>query len=660
MDRGRLTFLLALLMLATLFPKPARGVEAGVPVYDVVLEVETRSDWTEVSLHGGFIADYNYTLSDPHRAVRYIRVSSTKVHLSKDSYNTSILVLRVRALLYVYESELKLTVTKGAIMYTSVKIYRGSEAVAAFNNTGEVPGNPDTNERTYSVPRDLLGEPDYTVQELDADVGKIVLAFYYPWYGNVEYGGRNSHWGSYSWRDINQSTHFPLLGAYDSRDPRVIRSHMRMAKCSGIDGFIVSWWGPESYEDKVFPTMLDVASKEGMKLTIYYESNRELTLDRVVEELNYVVRKYTGSGAFLKIDGKPVIFVYAVEARGRNVSFWRRVVERVEHDTGKDIYFVADTFNEGYLSVFDALHSYNLLSTFYQPREKFQEVSRIVRLYATRKELEQGERRPRAWIATVIPGFNNSKVGGDKIFPRDGGVSYKRFWDAAIGSRADGVAIVSWNEWHEGTEIEPSLEYGFKYLEITREKVRDYKGVFDRKCPGARLAEKGTDIKGLEGYAPIAWAIFGGHDVYIGGKVQVLDLNSTHRIAFLPGVSADTTYTVKALNGTKIRVTYWSLLGKKEAITFTYTAFSTGGGGEKKSGEGKHEEPPAKIGPPQGGSKAEEKDTGKEGDTAQKEAEVGGQGPLGEETLALVALALVTILAILVIYVYHSRRSLPF
>lgn len=34
----------------------------------------------------------------------------------------------------------------------------------------------------------------------------------------------------------------------------------------------------------------------------------------------------------------------------------------------------------------------------------------------------------------------------------------------ADASHPDGYAITSFNEWHEGTEIEPSMEYEYQYV----------------------------------------------------------------------------------------------------------------------------------------------------------------------------------------------------
>jgi hypothetical protein len=49
-------------------------------------------------------------------------------------------------------------------------------------------------------------------------------------------------------------------------------------------------------------------------------------------------------------------------------------------------------------------------------------------------------------------------------------------WDSALSSFSEWVGITSFNEWHEGSEIEPSIEFGNQYIDLTRQYSRRFKG----------------------------------------------------------------------------------------------------------------------------------------------------------------------------------------
>ena len=55
------------------------------------------------------------------------------------------------------------------------------------------------------------------------------------------------------------------------------------------------------------------------------------------------------------------------------------------------------------------------------------------------------------------PGYDATRATADlRVKPRRDGATYDAMWRSAIRSSADGVTITSYNEWHEGTQIEPA------------------------------------------------------------------------------------------------------------------------------------------------------------------------------------------------------------
>jgi len=78
---------------------------------------------------------------------------------------------------------------------------------------------------------------------------------------------------------------------------------------------------------------------------------------------------------------------------------------------------------------------------------------------------------------TVLAGYDDSTQGRPlprPITERRDGDTYRVLWEAALMANPDWVLICSWNEWHEGSEIEPSLEYGSLFLNATSVFSREF------------------------------------------------------------------------------------------------------------------------------------------------------------------------------------------
>ena len=58
---------------------------------------------------------------------------------------------------------------------------------------------------------------------------------------------------------------------------------------------------------------------------------------------------------------------------------------------------------------------------------------------------------------SVGPGYDARRGSGDVfVKQRRNGATYDSMWRMAIAAHADRVTITSYNEWHEGTQIEPA------------------------------------------------------------------------------------------------------------------------------------------------------------------------------------------------------------
>jgi hypothetical protein len=83
----------------------------------------------------------------------------------------------------------------------------------------------------------------------------------------------------------------------------------------------------------------------------------------------------------------------------------------------------------------------------------------------------------RAGIGELGPGYDHSAVPGRKplVVKRENGKFYEDNWFKFMRHPSNFVMIETWNEFHEGTDICESREYGRKYIELTREYTRLFK-----------------------------------------------------------------------------------------------------------------------------------------------------------------------------------------
>jgi hypothetical protein len=333
-----------------------------------------------------------------------------------------------------------------------------------------------------------------------------VLAFYYVWYG-TPFGpaGQWTHWGKTEpgalapggtdpnrvWfepglRDV-ASAAYPLIGPYDSRQREVVRWHVRLAKAAGIDGFLVSWWGPGSWQRppgqtyKAFvEVLLPVAEEEGFKVCLCDELPQFFKdFDQVVAWAGEYLDRFRRSPAYLHVGGQPVYYVYQVWQGRMSVPQCRRLIQAVEKRVGP-VYWIVDKmrcrlakdspknrelyFPAEWLAVreIDALGGYATFSNLrvHEPRDLRILFGRLV---------DQAHRHGKKVLLPVHPGHNNSKFNRKPyVMPRRAGETFRGFLAAAREADADLIAVTSFNEWPETTVIEPALTWPdpYRYLKI--------------------------------------------------------------------------------------------------------------------------------------------------------------------------------------------------
>ncbi len=449
---------------STVTPEPVVPTHAPldpVSFYRLRLEVDTTSDWTTLDF-----LDPELVL-----AMRVVDVEGEPAHVesglghlafdqpieSAEGFDHVVLTVDVALDPQAAGSSLSLHLEKGSLNQTvvSVSLVQGEEVetlrtVSHWN----VPDSAGLNPYDFTVDLSPLAEiSPVTVQPTRASDERLLWAFYYPWY-------QRSDWQSAWLADTPAEP-------YDSRDPEAMRRHIRQAKAAGIDGFIMSWWGPGDPSDRNLRTMLDIAEDEDFRLMIYFETlsgSGGRPADEIVRWLRYILPTYGDHPAYMRLNGKPVVVLWATDAVP--LRTWAGILEQVEPEA----VFLGMGYSLANLEVFDGLHAYGVFN-IPDLAGTVRETGRAVHNYSLLDE----DPAPRLWAATVQPGYDDRLLPDreGELQAREDGAFYRRTFEAALASDPDWIFITSWNEWWENTHIEPSVAFGDQYLEITPENA-DY------------------------------------------------------------------------------------------------------------------------------------------------------------------------------------------
>lgn len=274
-------------------------------------------------------------------------------------------------------------------------------------------------------------------------------------------------------------------GIYDSLNESVIKAQLMLMEKAGID--VCQIMHPFGID--VAELILEVAEKINSNLTFSYYIGGKLN------EIADVMEKIANNPRFFKIDGKPVINFGSTGSLNEPYSV--QIQRAIEIKKLWNVILVGDLYSSRYitkeemLNVFDIWYYYDTSAAYrmgygapdipnYQPNGEllpFNNWNHLDQWFGEISTLCHFHQK--GFVAIVIPGTDNTVVHGfigsplydgrpGTINERVNGLTYNKTWLAAIKANADFINIVSWNELHEGTEIEPTIEDGVLYVELTK------------------------------------------------------------------------------------------------------------------------------------------------------------------------------------------------
>jgi hypothetical protein len=328
---------------------------------------------------------------------------------------------------------------------------------------------------------------------LDGPGAKKLLMHYMPWYETPDIRQKwGAHWTGHKNEHSPQAlkenglpdiwSHFhPLIGLYDSTDPDALECHLLQMKLAGVNGVIVDWYGISENADypdihKASLAMFDACRIHGMKFAACYEDRSiELLINwgkvaeadipaHLAENLRWLQANWFGKPQYFRFDGRPLLLNFG-PIYVKDPAAW--AFARQGLDPAPALFGLHHLWqNAGMDGGFSWVHT--------EPFNGEPGPDEIVRRLAETHSYRSPD--PLKAIPSAYPGFKDVYDQPLMSLDRRGGRTIRETLRAVMEGPWPVAQIVTWNDYGEGTMVEPTHEDGYDALEAIQEARRKEMG----------------------------------------------------------------------------------------------------------------------------------------------------------------------------------------
>jgi hypothetical protein len=231
----------------------------------------------------------------------------------------------------------------------------------------------------------------------------------------------------------------------------------------------LTWWGPDHYTDKPAPLVFDAAAKEGLQVCFHIEPfpgrNAKTTRQAIVD----LTDRFGGHPAWYRgVDGRPLFYLY--DSYLTPAREWADILAPDGANTLRNTPYDATIIglwvkrNDGAFMKeghFDGFYTYFATDgfTYGSTPSNWPKMAQWAKAHG------------QVFIPCVGPGYEDLRVrpwNTRNVRERENGAYYDRMFTAAMAVGPAIIGITSFNEWHEGTQIEPAIPKqipGYTYLD---------------------------------------------------------------------------------------------------------------------------------------------------------------------------------------------------
>jgi len=310
----------------------------------------------------------------------------------------------------------------------------------------------------------------------------LVSASYYPWY-------LANQWNNQTLRgDLNPSE-LPALGQYLSQDEDVVTQQIAWSTAAGINVWDLEWIVPNDFEDQTIQNTIMTNPHIGdIRFAIFYDyaqrfnSDFNLTPDKVttiLSDFQYIAANFFSHPSYLTLgQGRPVVF-FSATLLLTPVSAIQPMVSSVRQEmsnAGFDVYLIGDEYYAGFLppdstriANWDGIFGYDT----YTQQGGYSDGNDFFALHTNAYAQYQAVAQQLGvdFIPSLTPGYNDRVIRPTANNPAlarrtsatapEGSMFMNFLADLALpyanNTRFKMIHITTFNEWHEDTELEPTV-----------------------------------------------------------------------------------------------------------------------------------------------------------------------------------------------------------
>jgi len=368
--------------------------------------------------------------------------------------------------------------------------------------------------------------------------------YYYPgWKDN------DVPWRPYPWNLIKPyPVREPLLSWYKEGEVAIAEQHIQWMHDYGINFVAYDWYWDSTNTAKgehALTAYLASNNKNLLKFSLLWDNvaNAIVNENQYTSMVTYWISNYFSQGQFLKIDGKPVVFIFSpykfretAQNFGKTTAQLLQAAENLAIAAGyPGIYFsagTAGTVGEEFWLDYAKNNGYDGFSAYNYHRGPNINVQSH-----TYQELSDGYQATWNFVLTkstlpfIVPmtsGWNKKPWGGSGDTLHDNSVSTPELFEQhllrartlidqnPVRTMKMGI-ICAWNEFGEGSYIEPTKFYQFQYLEKVK-KVFDAYNITLKGSNGKYInSHNGLSAMTCDSIAPQTFTVFDAG----GGKVAL-------------------------------------------------------------------------------------------------------------------------------------------